>query len=88
MARKLSPKQRLVLAFIGSDVKTKAEIVDQFSHWYYCNESKHVGDVLTRLVRAGWLTRPMRGHYAAPKAIRPAVDNNQIGLFSPDNKTT
>ena len=85
--RKLSPKHRKIVTFIGNDVKTKAEVVDQFKSWYYYNASKHIGDVLTRLVRAGWLERPMRGHYSVRKTVQPPIANNQMGLFGSENVT-
>jgi hypothetical protein len=84
--RKLSLKQRQIVSFVGADIRKKSEIVDKFSHWYYCNESKHIGDLLTRLVRSGWLERPSIGHYSSRTKVLPSVDRNQLGLFEAKNK--
>ena len=86
---RISTREKKVLTFIGSDVKSKAEIVAECGRWYFGNQAKHVGDVLTRLVRSGWLDQPVTNHYCAAKVAVPNDQSqSQTGLFGDDEKET
>jgi len=75
----LSAKQKKVLAFChqndGKITKKQAmELIDDT----HCNGEKYVGEVLSRMVKAGLLTREKRGQYKVGKASEPI---NQQSMF-------
>ena len=84
----LTPHQQSILAFVrekGGQVK-KSEVVERFGHWHYRNSEKHIGDALSRMVRAGLLKRVSIGiyEYGIGTKQKPAViatDVNQTTLF-------
>jgi hypothetical protein len=80
----LSDKQKKVLAYChahdGKITKKEAmSIIDD----HYCNGEKHVGDVLSRMVKAGLLTREKPGVFKIGKGGRSksAGIENQTQLF-------
>lgn len=79
---KLGDKQRQILSFFYKHKElTKKQIVDEFGHWYYANESKHIGDVLSRMVQRRLIHRPKRGVYKIGRGDSKG-DN-----FNPNQKT-
>lgn len=79
----LSEKQKQVLAFChaheGKITKKEAmTIIDT----HYCNGEKHVGNVLSRMVKTGLLTREKPGMFRIGKGIKnkPGA-NDQPNLF-------
>ena len=56
----------------------KSELLDHFGGWYYHNAPKHLGDLLSRMVKSGLLHRPKRGYYALGNN---ATASNQGTLF-------
>ena len=50
-------KQIIQFAHANGGQITKREAVDLFSHRYFINESHYVGEILSRMVNAGMLTR-------------------------------
>lgn len=77
-------KQNIILAILREH-KTpmaKKEILSKTKAYWYANESKHLGDMLSRMVERGFLHRPERGLYAlgAGKKSNP-VDPGQMSLF-------
>lgn len=65
---------------------TKQDAVQLIGHRYYCNEDKHVGDVLSRMVKAGFIIRIKPGHFELSKgrmqALKKLEENpNQQSLF-------
>lgn len=60
----------------------KADAVELLGGSYYCNESKHVGDVLSRMVKAGLLTRVKKGVFEIGKGKKAAAE------ITPENQTT
>ena len=80
----LSQKQAILLDWFNKKKEaTKNEIVEAFGdQWYQYNPSKHVGDVLTRMVDKGLLHRPKRGIYKlGPSHQHENTNPNQMGLF-------
>lgn len=73
-------KQRLILAYArqngGKITKKKAMEVPGVDT-YYCNGAKHVGEIISRMVKRGLLTRIKPGHYE----MRFKTDPNQTKLF-------
>lgn len=77
-------------AVLNGGVITKSEAVAAIGHLYYCNAGHHVGEVLSRLVKAGRMKRTLRGVYetvriterpATERPITAKIDGNQMGLF-------
>lgn len=80
---KLPEKQHEILKLFYKKKKlTKKEVVEEFGGWYYCNESKHIGDILSRMVKRGLIHREGRGVYAiGPDKKTAPTDPNQKTLF-------
>lgn len=83
---KLSPKQFEIINFmINKEPQTKKQLMDALyvQGWYYCNESKHFGEVLSRLIKSGHLKREKKGLYSLneKRKVKSEIDNNQIELF-------
>ena len=57
---------------------TKSDAVQLIGGKYYCNEDKHVGDVLSRMVNAGFLVRVKPGHFELPKHRVEKVRGTEI----------
>lgn len=61
---------------------TKKRAISLIGNFYYCNASKHVGDVLTRMVKSGLLRRVKRGRYAIGNGYRKdPIAENQTSIF-------
>lgn len=76
----MTEHQRELYYFLKTGPKTKAEIVNNFKYWYYANASKHIGDVLGRMVNAGMIYRVKKGLYAIGRSVE--LDNeHQLKLF-------
>ena len=76
----MSAKQQQILNKIREkgEPMTKQDLLIHFGHWYFRNEAKHLGDVLSRMVNSGLLCRPKRGYYyLGSKPVPP----NQMSLF-------
>ena len=83
---KLSPKQfEIVNYLIINGTKSKKELMAALhvQGWYYCNESKHFGEVISRLVKAGHIKREKKGLYSINdnRKIKRDIPENQIDLF-------
>lgn len=63
---KITERQSKILNFIKShesiEVK-RSEIISEFEHWYYCNGSKHISDILHRMIKNGLLKKERSGYY-------------------------
>jgi predicted transcriptional regulator of viral defense system len=72
-------------AILQGGVISKMQAVETIGKTYYCNADKHVGDILTRMVKAGVLERVQWGVYkviqANPKKGVKPIDQNQAALF-------
>lgn len=68
----------------GNEI-TKKQAVDLIGGAYYCNASKHVGDVLSRMVKANFLIRIKPGEFKVGSGTKykpnSPVGKNQIDLF-------
>lgn len=81
----MTPDQKQIYQFISSQggAATKRDIVENLDR-YYANGEKHMGDRLTRMVKAGFLKREKPGVYSLGpgKKQRPAViADGQTSLF-------
>ena len=80
----MTPEQRTIYEFVRTKGEaTKREITAIADH-YYCNGEKHVGDRLSRMVKAGLLIRVKKGVFkpGLGKKHRPKpVPENQQNLF-------
>lgn len=61
----MSDKSRIILdhALRNGNKITKRDAVALIGNTYYCNGAKHVGDILSRLVKSGRLKRLKRGEF-------------------------
>lgn len=75
-------KAKDILQFIyqNGGTATKSDIVEKFGQRYYCNGSKHLGDMLSRMVKSKKLHRIKRGVFSISKPHNELI-NNQIDLF-------
>ena len=63
---------------------TKKEIVEMYGRCYFYNGAKHLGDILSRMVKSGLLIREKPGVFKVGKGkkIKPAtIVENQSSLF-------
>ena len=83
----LTPKQKQIVEFANSNNRqiTKKQAVDLIGGCYYCNESKHVGDVLSRMVNSGLLKRLKNGHFQISEkkteTVKNIINPNQLELL-------
>ncbi len=81
----MTEKQKAIfqyVKFVG--IAQTGEIITQFEHWYYngYGASRHIGLMLGRMVKAGFLNRVKRGHYQIASSTRVVAKNkNQLKLF-------
>ena len=71
----LTSKQKQILDFLREGEKKKSEIVDRFGHWYYCNGDKHVGNLLSTMVRRNLLVRKSKGVYELNLSLQKSATN-------------
>lgn len=82
----LTPHQKEIISIaqaIGGDF-TKAQVVEAIGGNYYCNGDKHVGDRLSRMVKAGLLIRVKKGLFriGTGTKLKPAtIAEGQTILF-------
>lgn len=84
----LTEQQRVILqdAQKNGGTITKKQIVKSYGHCYFCNGSKHLGDILSRMVNSGLLIREKPGVFKIGKGkkTKPAAAafiENQKTLF-------
>jgi predicted transcriptional regulator of viral defense system len=83
----LTPKQKKILEFASSHEKqiTKKQAFELIGGCYYCNASKHVGDVLSRMVNSGLLKRLKNGHFEISEkkteTVKNIINPNQLELL-------
>lgn len=82
----LTQKQKAILLYIGDTEKTKSQIVHKFNSWYYFNSSKHIGEILSRMVNTGLLIRIKKGVFkrgkGGDKQVKKRVfSENQLSFF-------
>lgn len=77
----MTDKQKALLVYArANDNKiTKKEAVKLIGHHYYHNASKYVGEILSRMVNAGTLTRIKQGSFQLGTGT-PFIEN-QIELL-------
>ena len=68
---KIGDRQNAILSeFAGRESFKKSEAVDLLKGGYYYNAAKYVGEILSRMVKSGWLTRVSRGVYKVEGFIK------------------
>lgn len=73
-------KQRLIMSqarLNGGKISKKEAMEVPGVDTYHHNTAKYVGEILTRMVRKGWLSRVKPGHYELKSNENP----NQLKLF-------
>ncbi len=69
---KIGDRQNAILAtFSGRESFTKSEAVDLLGSGYYCNASKYVGEILSRMVKRRLIRRVKRGVYRVGRGLNP-----------------
>lgn len=83
----LSEKQKILIEFAYKNENkiNKTQAVELIGNSYYCNENKHVGDILSRMVNSGLLTRIKNGHFEISKTKKQTtngiINPNQLELL-------
>lgn len=82
----LTEQQRAILqdANHNGGTITKKQVVESYRHCYFHNGAKHLGDILSRMVKSGLLIREKPGVFKMGKGNKnkPAtIPENQQSLF-------
>jgi predicted transcriptional regulator of viral defense system len=81
----ISDKQKEVLAHLRTVEQADIhEIYRAVSFSYYCNYEKYIGEICSRLVEDGYITRVKRGVFklgGTKKVIAPNNNSTQGSLF-------
>lgn len=82
-------RQRKIFDFLNKQPEQtakRADIVNEFEHWYYCNGAHHIDGLLYTMFKRGKVRKPKPGYYQAvtmnPTKQGGPTDENQISLFS------
>lgn len=77
-----TPHQKAIINFANSNNGkiNKDQAVELIGKFYYCNERKHVGDVLSRMVKNNLLKRIKNGFYEINQNKQQTVK----GIINPD----
>lgn len=85
---RLSSKQKQILEVVREHGQVNlTHLVDEFGHWYYYNEKKHLGALLSNMVKVGLLERIKPGLFKVGPGRKHAVnhaldgDQDQTKLF-------
>ena len=77
-------KHKVILGFLmDKEATKKADIVNQFQHWYHTNSAFHIGNLLHTMCKQKQIHSPKHGYYkygASPLVAQPI--GNEINLFS------
>ena len=71
----MTKQQHIQKYLIKVQSATLAEIYDHVPFGYYANGHKHLGEVLSRMVKNGMIERVQKG------VFRSRINVEQIGLF-------
>lgn len=84
----ISEKQTAIINLLrnsSEETLKRSEIIEAFSHWYYCNSEKHISEILFRMTSSGLLVKPKHGFYKIGTGKKPTKQNpinpNQKNLF-------
>lgn len=81
----LSDKQIGIVNFIRSNGNiTKKQAVEMYDHCYYYNGTKYIGEILSNMVKRGYIKRVKNGVFELgnfSNQLAGIVDKNQINLF-------
>lgn len=81
----MTPKQKIIVEFClsNNNACTKKDAMNLIDT-HYCNGEKHVGEVLSRMVKAGILVRIKPGYFklgTGVKKVKNVHNPNQTNLF-------
>ncbi len=77
---KLTQHQQTIFTYLkGVESATLDEITKAVPINYYCNAKFHIGNILSRMVKAKIIVRVKKGTYALKRIRQP--ETSQIGLF-------
>lgn len=65
-------KRQIICEYLKANgVSKKEKIYDAINaqSWYYCNATKHFGEILSRMVNAGILEREKIGYYCLKDGV-------------------
>jgi glucan-binding YG repeat protein len=86
--RKNTERQSKIFAYLCKQPEhtaKRADIVNEFSHWYYTNAAQYIDGLLYRMHKNGKVRKPKPGYYQAVsiQAGRPGepVHKSQTTLF-------
>lgn len=81
----MTQKQKAIVQYLMTGQKTKSQIVNRFKSWHYHNSNKHIGGILSRMVKAGQIVRIKKGVYCINEEpvhkAKKEIDTNQQSLF-------
>ncbi len=82
----MTDKQKILFEFCRFNTQiTKRKAVELIGNTYYTNAAKHVGDVLSRMVKSGLFIRIKPGVFAlgdrTKKDKKESIPENQLKLF-------
>lgn len=84
----IKTKRQLILEYLYKSEKPvkKEDIVEKFKSLYYCNSSKHIGDILSRLVNSGQVIRVKNGWYQFSN-FHSCKNRQSVILENPNQKS-
>lgn len=81
----ISEKQRTILDFAikNNNKITKKQAIEILGNCYYCNAQKHVGDILSRMVKSQLLKRIKNGFFEikTKKTVVNIINPSQLELL-------
>jgi hypothetical protein len=82
----MTTQKDILKLFVNDEfVLSKSFIVLALGNNYYCNAEKHIGDMLSRMVKNGTLIRIKKGVFKRGSSVKKQntefIDENQISLF-------
>lgn len=79
----MTPKQMILFEYCREHTEiTKRKAIELIGHTYYINAPKHVGDILSRMVKSGLFKRIKPGVFAlGQRTKKESIPENQLKLF-------
>lgn len=72
----MTKQQEIQKYLMSVESATLQEIYDNVSFGYFRNHAKHLGEILSRMVKSGQIERAKKG------VFRTKINVEQIGLFA------
>ncbi len=78
---KATDNQIAIMRYLANvETATKVDLYCQCSKGYFHNGMKHFGDILTRMVKQGMISRVSKGVYKLGGKKSVLLDKNQLNL--------